>query len=119
MTRHLDYKTLLLSLLISYGCVWWLLSFLMQSVMGNPEPGVVRYSNALWVLIPAYLVVPPLLAGCIVARAASNRPMLHALIAAVVGAAVYATSFVLLAPIPLVLTAVGAGLYLRTTARRG
>jgi hypothetical protein len=115
---RLDYKTLFLSLLISYGCVWWLLSFLMQSVMGNPEPGVVQYSNALWVLMPAYLAVPPLLAGCMVARAASNRPMLHALIAAVVGAAVYATSFVLLAPIPLVLTAVGAGLYLRTTSKR-
>lgn len=117
--RHLDYKTLVLSLLIGYGCVWWLLSFLTHSVVGSPEPGTVKYSNALWVLIPAYLVMPPLLTGGMVARAASNRPMLHALIAAVVGAAFYATDFVLLTPIPLILTAVGAGLYLRTTARRG
>ncbi|QPR34013.1 hypothetical protein I6G96_24235 [Delftia acidovorans] len=116
--RHLDYKTLCLSLLISYGCVWWLLSFLMQFVVGSPAPGTVKYSNALWVLIPAYLAVPPLIAGCMVARTATNRPMLHALIAAVVGAAVYAIDFVLLTPIPLVLTAVGAGLYLRTVSRR-
>lgn len=116
--RHLDFKTLCLSLLISYGCVWWLLSSLMQSVVGSPEPGTVKYSSALWVLIPAYLAVPPLLAGAMVARAASNRPMMHALIAAVVGAAVYAIDFVGLAPIPLVLTAVGAGLYLRTVSRR-
>ncbi len=116
--RHLDFKTLCLSMLISYGCVWWLLSFLMQSVVGNPEPGTVKYSSALWVLIPAYLAVPPLLAGAMVARAASNRPMLHALIAAVVGAAIYAIDFVWLTPIPLVLTAVGAGLYRRTISQR-
>ncbi|WP_212645486.1 hypothetical protein [Delftia sp. PE138] len=116
--RRLDCKKLVLSLLISYGCVWWLLSFLMQSVVGSPEPGTVKYSSALWVLIPAYLAVPPLLAGCMVARAATNRPMLNALLAAVVGAAVYAIDFVWLAPVPLVLTAVGAGLYLRTASQR-
>ena len=118
--RHLDYKTLILSLLISYGCVWWLLSFLVRSVAGTPEPGAVYYSNALWVLIPACLAVPPLLAGGMVARAASNRPMLHALIAAIAGAVLYA---VLgkpgwLALIPLTLTAVGAGLYLRIASRQ-
>ncbi|MFG0641401.1 hypothetical protein [Delftia sp. WSY_22] len=116
--RHLDFKTLCLSLLISCGCVWWLLSFLMQSVVGSPEPGTAKYSSALWVLIPAYWAVPPLLAGGMVARAASNRPMRHALIAAVVGSAVYAIDFVSLAPIPLVLTAVGGGLYLRAVSRR-
>lgn len=119
--RHLDYKTLCLSLLISYGCVWWVLSFLIRSMTGAPAPaGETQYSTALWVLIPVYLAVPPLLAGFMMARSARNRPMLHVLIAALAGAALYALqgNSAWLALVPLTLTGISAGVYLRIASRR-
>ncbi|MGE8492629.1 MULTISPECIES: hypothetical protein [Comamonas] len=114
MLFNIDLKAILIAFAVSYGAVTLLLQNITFALLAALLPDTALYGFAPLFLLALFLLFTPVLSGYVVAKLARNRPQLHVLLSALLGAALYAifskSHPLVWASIPLVLTWLGLAL---------
>lgn len=90
MLFNIDLKAILIACALSYGAIALVLQKITFALLATLLPDTPFYGFAPVFLVVLFLLFPPVLAGYVVAKMARNRPQLHVLLGALMGAALYA-----------------------------
>ena len=115
MLFNIDLKAILIACALSYGAITLVLQKITFALLATLLPDTPFYGFAPVFLVVLFLLFPPVLAGYVVAKMARNRPQLHVLLSALMGAALYAifskSNALIWSLIPLVLTWLGFAVF--------
>ncbi|ULR91198.1 hypothetical protein [Comamonas sp. B21-038] len=122
MLFNIDLKAILVAFAVSYGAIALVLQKITFALLTALLPDTPFYGFAPAFLILLFLLFPPGLSGYVVAKMARNRPQLHVLLSALLGAALYAivskSNALIWSLIPLVLTWLGFAVLVWQNKRR-
>lgn len=122
MLFNIDLKAILIACALSYGAIALVLQKITFALLATLLPDTPFYGFAPVFLVVLFLLFPPVLAGYVVAKMARNRPQLHVLLGALMGAALYAifskSNALISSLIPLVLTWLGFAVFEWLNKRR-